>query len=87
MSNDNAVGADGISIVAMKAGGAVLPQRTSQALHKMSGQQQKVADCWKSSRMVLIHKEGDNGNLRNYRPISILSNVYKLYTKVLANRL
>ena len=86
MSNDKAVGADGISIEAMKAGGAVLHKELAKLFTRCLGNS-KTPDCLKSSRMVLIHKKGDNRNLKNYRPISILSNVYKLYTKVLANRL
>ena len=35
--------------------------------------------------MTLKHQIGDNKNLKSYRPINILSNVYKLYTNVLAN--
>ena len=86
MSNDKAVGADGISIEAMKAGDAVLHRELAK-LFTNCLKQNKTPDNWKSSRMVLIHKKGDNRNLKNYRPISILSNVYKLYTKVLTTRL
>jgi hypothetical protein len=86
MSNDKAVGADGISVEAMKAGGAFLHGQLAK-LFTNCLRQNITPDNWKSSKMVLIHKKGDNRNLKNYRPISLLSNVYKLYTKVLTNRL
>jgi hypothetical protein len=39
------------------------------------------------ARVVLIFKNGDKADLSNYRPISLLNNVYKIYAATLQKRL
>ena len=46
-----------------------------------------IPTSWKSSRTVLIHKKGDKTLPSNFRPISLLSCLYKIYTGILASRL
>jgi hypothetical protein len=48
---------------------------------------EEIPQQWQRSTIILIHKKGNRDNLNNYRPISLLSNPYKLFTKILTNRL
>ena len=86
MSNDKAVGLEGISVESLKAGGSVVHKELAK-LYTMCLQENRTPKDWKTSNMILIHKKGDNRNLKNYRPISLLSNVYKLFTKIMTKRL
>ncbi|CAG9136986.1 unnamed protein product [Plutella xylostella] len=43
--------------------------------------------AWSRSVVVLFFKKGDKALLKNYRPISLLSHVYKLFSRVITNRL
>ncbi|WKX96152.1 hypothetical protein Q1695_012531 [Nippostrongylus brasiliensis] len=47
----------------------------------------KVPAIWKTSRTVLLYKKGDPHDIGTYRPICLLSVVYKLFTRVILNRI
>uniref|UniRef100_A0A803TV12 Reverse transcriptase domain-containing protein n=1 Tax=Anolis carolinensis TaxID=28377 RepID=A0A803TV12_ANOCA len=51
-------------------------------------QSKVIPDSWKEATIVMIPKEGlDMSEVKNYRPISLLNTDYKIFTKILANRL
>ena len=37
--------------------------------------------------MVIFFKKGNRKDIKNYRPICLLSNMYKLFTKIITTRL
>lgn len=42
---------------------------------------------WTKSTIILLHKKGDKGDIGNYRPISLMSNIYKVFSKIILLRL
>ncbi|GBO08917.1 Retrovirus-related Pol polyprotein from type-2 retrotransposable element R2DM, partial [Araneus ventricosus] len=47
----------------------------------------KIPEDWKSATTILIPKDGDAADPRNWRPIALSNTLYKLFTKCLAARL
>ena len=50
-------------------------------------EQERYPDCLKIARIVLIHKSGDPKIVCNYRPISILPLMNKIFEKMLYVRI
>ena len=82
MANVKVVGPDHTSEGALKAGEIPL-QRQIAILYTRCMRENKVSKSWKSSNMVLINETGDSRDLNNYRPISLPSKVYKIFTTTL----
>ncbi|KAK6760044.1 hypothetical protein RB195_021531 [Necator americanus] len=79
-------GPDFISADFLRAGGH--PLHVILAAHMTSYlQKERISDQWKTLRTVLIHKKGDREDLRNYRPICLLSVLYKVFTKIILTRI
>lgn len=56
-------------------------------LFTLSTQQMKYPDKWKISHISPIFKSGDKADVKNYRPISVLSAMAKIYDRILHNYL
>ena len=47
----------------------------------------RVPSSWKNASVVLIHKKGDTADIKNYRPISLLPVIYKVFSHILFQRM
>lgn len=46
-----------------------------------------IPNQWTMSTIKLLHKKGDKNNINNYRPISLSSNIYKVFAKIILGRI
>ena len=46
-----------------------------------------IPDSWRTSRTVPCHKKGDTSDYSNFRPISLLPTIYKIFSSILCRRL
>lgn len=86
LKNRRSPGEDGIIPEMIKACDGkvheILTTLFNKCLHEAD-----VPDDWNNAVIILLHKKGDIKKLENYRPISLLSHLYKLFTRVILNRL
>ena len=47
----------------------------------------QVPKAWKNALIVLIHKKGNTSDIKNYRPISLLPIMYKVFSNILLQRM
>lgn len=83
LNNSSAQGTDGISnMILRKAGNAIaLPLCI---IFNNCINLKKVPDQWKVAKITAIHKSGNTCDPQNYRPISLLCSVSKLYEKLIS---
>ncbi|CAM4928046.1 unnamed protein product [Rotaria socialis] len=83
---DKAPGPDGIKNEALKFGGYELWKIITKLFNECL-EIEDIPTQWKQSSTIIIPKKGDREDLKNYRPIALLPTIYKLFTKVLVNRM
>jgi len=57
------------------------------SLLKMVWRQGRISMNWKRSIVIPLYKREEKEEVKNYREISLLCTVYKIYAKILRNRL
>ena len=86
MKNGTATGNHHIDIETLKAGEGTI-SKTLAKLYTKCLSKRRIPTAWKNAKMVIIFKKGNKKDLNNYRHIRLLSNIYKVLTKVPTKRL
>ncbi|EYC33366.1 hypothetical protein Y032_0002g752 [Ancylostoma ceylanicum] len=81
MKPGKAVGPDETRAEEIRAGGEVLAKAFSIRFTKYI-KTGRIPEQWKHARTVLIPDKGDREDIRNYRPITLLSHLYKIFVYV-----
>ena len=86
LENKNSSGHDGISNKLLKLIGHVLCKSLTLIINQMltSG---IFPDAFKTAKIIPIHKKGDSALLSNYRPISLLPTISKIFERIIYNQL
>uniref|UniRef100_A0A7I4YD72 Reverse transcriptase domain-containing protein n=1 Tax=Haemonchus contortus TaxID=6289 RepID=A0A7I4YD72_HAECO len=86
MRNGTAPGPDRIKAEHLKTLPPVIVKTLARLFTRYLSQC-KVPTSWKTSKTVLLYKKGDPDDIGSYRPICLLSVIYKLFTRVILNRI
>ena len=87
LKNNNAADRDDVLVEQLK----YLGQKANEWLHTMLNvcfTGNKIPKIWRQSKIIAILKSGkDSAIPKNYRPISLLCHTYKLYERMILNRI
>ena len=87
LKNNKAAGRDDVLVEQLKH----LGQNDNKWLHTMLNlcfTGNKIPKIWRQSKIIAIIKPGkDSAIPKNYRPISLLCHTYKLYERMIINRI
>jgi hypothetical protein len=80
-------GEDGIPYEFYKTFSNSLSPILAQAFNEVFADPNLLPQEWKDGVVKLLYKKGDRRSLANWRPITLLKTIYKLYTAVINKRL
>ena len=86
MKNKKSSGSNGISNEILKCCSPVVDEHLCKAFNECL----KVGifpECLKSAKVIALHKKGEYSDRENYRPISLLSSLSKVFEKLLYTRM
>ena len=83
MKNGKEAGKDQVNIETLKAGDETIAKQLAK-LYTKCITERRILKTWKEANMVIFFKKR---NRKDYRPICLLSNMYKLFTKIITTRL
>ena len=86
LKTHKAAGSDNISAELIKAGGTALKQRIRKLIGRI-WEEETLPSEWTEGIICPIYKKGDMMLCSNYRPITLLNVIYKIFTILIQNKL
>ena len=75
-----------VNIDTLKAGYETIAKQLAK-LYTKCITERCIPKTWKEANMMIFFKNGNRKDIMNYRPICLLSNMYKLFTEIITTRL
>jgi Reverse transcriptase (RNA-dependent DNA polymerase) len=86
MKNNKACGEDGIPIDLLKICDESVLLKLTEIMNNFLINE-KLPEEWNLSKVVLLFKKGKKNEIENYRPISLISHIYKIFCKMILSRI
>ena len=86
LNNGKEAGKCQVNIETLKAGYETIAKQLAK-LYTKCITERRIPKTLKKANIVIFFKKENRKDIKNYRPICLLSNMYKLFTKVIATRL
>ena len=86
VKNGNEAGTDQVNIETLKAGDENIEKQLAKLYTKCIAER-RIPKTWKEGNVVIFFKKGKRKYINNYRPICLLSIMYKLFTAIITTRL
>jgi len=86
MKNGKSPGEERLTTKTFKWGGEKMKEELAK-LFSMCLRKREIPSSWNNAVIILLYKKGDKERVENYRPISLLSVLYNMFTKVILNRI
>ncbi|GBP82520.1 RNA-directed DNA polymerase from mobile element jockey [Eumeta japonica] len=86
LKTDKSPGPDNLTNETLKIGAPLLIPYLKLLFNEVVESEQ-VPDQWRLSQIILLYKKGNPLEVGNYRPISLLPSIYKLFSSILLSRI
>ena len=86
MKKGKARGIDNITSDILKLGGKEVIKALKTIFNEIL-ESQEIPETWREAKIIILHKKGERRDIKNYRPVSLLSHTYKLFTRAIQNRM
>ena len=86
MKNGKEAGKDQVNIETLEAGDETIAKQQAK-LYTKCITERRIPKTWKEANMVKFFKKGNTKDIKNYKQIGLLSNMYKLFIKIITTRL
>lgn len=86
MKKRKAPGNDRVTSDILLMGGKSLIKYLTRAYNEIL-RTHKIPESWKEAKVIILFKKGSRKEIKNYRPISLLAHTYKLFTRLLQDRM